>query len=277
MRIAILGLGIIGSRAASNLRLNPEHQVSLWNRTPKGLDNEVTDLSDAVREAEHIALYLKDGPAVREVASRLFEFCTGTPSLANHSTVDLPTTRWLGEECTTRSWGYLDAPFTGSRDAAAGGDLVYYVAGSHELTTSLTPCMLETGKEIIYCGEEIGRATIIKLVTNLVSACTVQALSEALATASRHGIDAETFTSAIASNACGSPLASLKLPTMAQGDFDTHFSLQNMLKDSRYVLELAEGLDTPAIRSVSDRMAELCDSGFAELDYSSLAAPYLKK
>ena len=67
----------------------------------------------------------------------------------------------------------------------------------------------------------------------------------------------------------------MKLPTMAKGDFDTHFSLSNMLKDSRYALELASGLDTPAIAAVSERMKQLCEEGLADLDYSALAKPYL--
>lgn len=274
MRIAVLGLGIIGSRAAANLQRNPDHQVRCWNRSPKGIEGEIPDLAQAVEIAEVIALYLKDGPAVREVAGRVFETVSGKAVVLNHSTVDLATTRWLAEECANRGWSFLDAPFTGSRDAAAGAQLVYYAAGDPSLLDQMTPFLLETGKSVIPCGEA-GRATIIKLVTNLVSACTVQALSEALATATRHGIEPETFTAAVAGNACGSPLAALKLPTMASGDFEAHFSLDNMLKDSRYVLELAEGLETPAIQAVSKRMAELCESGLADQDYSSLAAPYL--
>ncbi|MFC7336752.1 NAD(P)-dependent oxidoreductase [Haloferula chungangensis] len=274
MKIAVLGLGIIGSRAAANLRKNPSHRVRCWNRTPRGNEGEVSDLTEAVSEAEVITLYLKDGPAVRDVANQLFRSISRQVTLINHSTVDLASTRWLADECAKRGWNFLDAPFTGSRDAAAEAQLVYYVAGEPELVESFKPLLLETGKAIIPCGD-LGRATIIKLVTNLVSACTVQALSEALATAMRHGIEAETFTAAVAGNACGSPLAALKLPTMASADFEPHFSLHNMLKDSRYVLDLAEGLDTPAIQAVSDRMAQLCDSGFADQDYSSLAAPYL--
>ena len=66
---------------------------------------------------------------------------------------------------------------------------------------------------------------------------------------------------------------------VAAGDFDTHFSLGNMLKDSRYVLDLAAkaGIDTPAIRTVAERMEELCEAGYASLDYSALAAAYREK
>ncbi|MFM2242866.1 MAG: hypothetical protein RLZ97_1721 [Verrucomicrobiota bacterium] len=272
MKVAVLGLGIIGSRAASRLAADPAICLTTWNRSPKPeIPGFQADLAAATAGAEVISLYLKDASAVREVATAL---PAGPKILLNHSTIDLATTRWLGDLAQTRGWRMLDAPFTGSREAAAGGQLVYYAAGAADLIAEVEALLLKTGRKVIPCGD-FGNATIIKLVTNLVSACTVQALSEGMATAMKNGIPADAFREAIADNACASPLAAMKLPTMAAGDFGTHFSLQNMLKDSRYVLELADGLSTPAIAAVSHRMAELCSQGLADLDYSALFAPYL--
>jgi 3-hydroxyisobutyrate dehydrogenase-like beta-hydroxyacid dehydrogenase len=64
---------------------------------------------------------------------------------------------------------------------------------------------------------------------------------------------------------------------MAAGDFETHFSLANMGKDTRYMLALAEsgGLETPAIAAVAQRLGELTEQGLGDLDFSALAKPYL--
>jgi 3-hydroxyisobutyrate dehydrogenase-like beta-hydroxyacid dehydrogenase len=274
--IAVLGLGIIGSRAHSLLAASGIGPVSAWNRTPKGISGEQEDLEAACTDANLILLYLKDAAAVCAVAARIFELPPAERVLVNHSTVDLETTRWLIRECAERGIGFLDAPFTGSREAAAGGALVYYAGGTDDLVDRIEPVLLLTAKSVLRSGPA-GTATILKLVTNLISACTVQALAESLATATRHGIEPAQLIDAISRNACGSPLAAMKLPTMANGEFDTHFSLSNMLKDSRYALELAAevGIETPAIQAVSRRMAELCDAGLADLDYSALASPYL--
>lgn len=276
-KIAVVGLGIIGSRAAANLSANGNHQVVSWNRTPKGLPSEVSSLEGATADADWVALYLKDAPAVREVASRIFALPPRKRLLVNHATVDLETTRWLESECSQRGFDFLDCPFTGSRDAAAGGALVYYVGGPKDLIDSAEPVLMETAKSVLRCGA-VGTATVLKLVTNLISACTVQALAESLATATRHGIDPEQLIDAVSQNACGSPLAAMKLPSMAKGDFEPHFSLSNMLKDSRYAIDLASeaGIETPLIRSVSERMQELCGEGLAEKDFSALASPYLQ-
>ena len=153
---------------------------------------------------------------------------------------------------------------------------MYYTGGDEELIRLVTPYLRLSGRELLACGG-VGAATIVKLATNLISACTVQALAEALAIATRHGVAAETFIHAVAENFCGSPLAKAKLPTMAAGEYDAHFSLDNMRKDSVYALDLAAtaGLQTPAIAAVSQRMTELCGEGLGGLDYSALAKPYL--
>lgn len=274
-RIAVLGLGIIGSRAFARLSNSGIGPVRAWNRTPRGLPEEYPELGVACADANLIFLYLKDAEAVRSVAERLFALPPGDRILVNHSTVDLETTRWLAGECVARGIGFLDCPFTGSREAAAGGALVYYAGGPAEVLARVEPVLLLTAKSVLECGPA-GSATVLKLATNLISACTVQALAESLATVTRHGITGGQLIEAVARNACGSPLAAMKLPAMARGDFEAHFSLSNMLKDSRYALELAQraGIETPALSAVSRRMAELCDSGLADQDYSALAAPY---
>lgn len=276
MTLAVLGLGIIGSRAGARLAGHDGRDVRLWNRTPKQVAHEVPDLAKAVEGADTVALYLKDAPATREVVGAIADQLAPGTRVLNHSTIDLDTTKWLETLAAERRWRFLDAPFTGSRDAAAEGKLVYYAGGSSDLVEEVTPLLLESGREVIHCGP-VGSATLLKLVTNLVSACTVQALSEGLGIALRHGIDPASFTRAVASNACGSPLAAMKLPTMEAGDFTTHFSLENMLKDSRYVRALSEELETPAIDAVSGRMAALCDEGHAAEDFSVLASPYLRR
>ncbi len=274
-KTAVLGLGIIGSRACRRL-MNSGWRVSCWNRTPKGMAGEYSTPEEAVDGADVVSLYLKDAPAVRAVAERIAPFLTSSCVVANHSTVDLETTQCLEEFCRDKGCGFLDAPFTGSKGAADNGLLVYYTGGDAALAERLDGYLSITSKSRLHCGPA-GAATVVKLATNLLSACTVQAMAEALAIATRHGVQPDCLIRAVAENVSGSPLAAMKFPTMVSGNFQTHFSLANMGKDSRYMLALAAsaGLQTPAIAAVSHRMAQLCDAGLGELDYSALAKPYL--
>lgn len=272
---AVIGLGIIGSRACARLQ-EAGWPVASWNRTPKSSPGEKATLEEAVAGAKWISLYLKDAPAVRETFGALAPLLKPGQVVLNHSTIDLETTHWLAARCEETGCGFLDVPFTGSKVASEGGNLVYYTSGDPALLAEAEPFLRTTSRDLVPCGE-IGAATIVKLATNLISACTVQALSEAFAVATKHGIAPAAFIDAVSKNACASALSGMKLPTMAAGDFDTHFSLSNMEKDSRYVRALAQesGVETPAIDAVSARMAELCAGGLADLDYSALAKPYL--
>jgi 3-hydroxyisobutyrate dehydrogenase-like beta-hydroxyacid dehydrogenase len=272
--IAVLGLGIVGSRSCKRL-IAAGWRVSCWNRTPKGLSGETTTPEEAVANASVISLYLKDAPAVREVVARITSVLKPGQIILNHSTLDLETTRWLDEICTSRGCRFLDAPFTGSKLAAENGQLLYYIGGDPSLAEELDAYLTVTSRARLHCGD-VGSATVVKLTTNLISACTVQAMAEALAITTRHGVSAECLMQAVSQNASGSALTAMKFPAMLSGDYETHFSLANMGKDTRYMLALAQAaeVDAPAITAVSQRLAELCAAGLGELDYSALAKPY---
>ena len=273
---AVLGLGLIGSRARARLTA-ANWPVACWNRTPKGLAGEAATPEAAAAGAAIISLYLKDAPALREVIARLEPVLAAGQIVLNHSTVDLATTQWLDRVCLAHGCRFLDAPFTGSKPAAGSGQLVYYLGGDPALADEVDAYLAVTSKARLRCGP-VGAATVVKLATNLISACTVQAMAEALAITIRHGVPAECLVDALAHNVSASPLTAMKLPAMVAGNFETNFSLANMCKDSRYMLALAADahLETPAIQAVSRRMAELCAAGLGDLDFSALAKPYLE-
>lgn len=269
---AILGLGIIGSRARACLH-KAGWPVACWNRTPKHLPAEASTPAEAIQGAKWISVYLKDAPAIRAVFEEIAGSLQPGQVVLNHSTIDLETTQWLAALCAQHKVGFLDAPFTGSKVAAENAKLVYYLGGDPALIDEAQAYLRHTAQDLLVCGA-IGSATVVKLATNLISACTVQALAEAQAIATHHGVPVDLFNDAVSRNACASILSGMKLPSMAAGQFDTHFSLSNMWKDSRYVRELANSLDTPAIDAVSARMGDLCDQGLGDLDYSALAKAY---
>lgn len=275
-RAAVLGLGIIGSRACSRL-LDAGWRVTCWNRTPKDSAGEMATPEAAIEGASIISIYLKDAPAVREIVAGLESFLKPGQVVLNHATVDLETTQWLDEISFARGCRFLDTPFTGSKVASANGQLLYYTGGDPGLAEELEPYLNITSRGQLYCGQ-VGAATVVKLATNLISACTVQALAESLAIATRHGVAADCLIQAVSENASASVLAGMKLPLMAAGNYETHFSLSNMGKDSRYMLALAEavGLETPAIAAVSKRMEELSAEGLGDMDFSVVAKPYLQ-
>jgi 3-hydroxyisobutyrate dehydrogenase/glyoxylate/succinic semialdehyde reductase len=274
---AVLGLGIIGSRAADRIS-SAGCELATWSRSPRGRADECASATEAVRGAVRISFFLKDGQAVRGVMDEVGGVLRAGQVVMNHSTIDLATTLWLRDMCGEKGCLFLDAPFTGSKVAAEMGGLVYYIGGDEELAGEVDDYLALTSRMRVRCGEA-GAATVVKLATNLISACSVQAMAEGLALATRHGVEAGDFIRAVSVNASSSPLAMMKMPAMAAGDYDTHFSLDNMAKDGRYACQLAEmaGLALPGISAVTKRMTQLCEEGLADLDYSALGKPYLEE
>lgn len=266
----LLGLGIIGSRSADQL-IASGIDLKTWNRTPKERPDSISDPIAATAQAETILCYLMDEAAVREVFSRIAPCLGPGKTFINHATIDVATTLWLAEQCKVLGCHFLDCPFTGSRDAAAGGNLVYYVSGEKDLLEKHRPLLEITSREILFLGPPPA-ATVIKITTNLVTASAVTALTEALEISRRHGVDPRDYAEALELNASFAPVHALKGPSILVDDYTPHFSTKNMLKDARYSEGLAEeaGAHAPGIATVS-ALLEQAHSHAADEDFSAIA------
>jgi 3-hydroxyisobutyrate dehydrogenase-like beta-hydroxyacid dehydrogenase len=268
--VAVFGLGIIGSRAADHVAA-AGYPLRTWSRSFREREDFEADPLAAAASADLMALYLKDVPAVRDVFDQIRGALRSGKTVINHATVDHATTEFLVEECAKLNCDFLNAPFTGSKVAAGNAALVYYAGGKVEVLERLRPYLETTSSQIMEVPSPVA-ATVLKLTTNLITASTVQALAEGLKLTQANGISAETYLASIEPNACASVLAKMKVPSMAAGDFEAHFSLSNMLKDARYMLDLAEraGLETPGIANTAEQMQRRNDLGEGDEDFSIL-------
>ncbi len=266
----ILGLGIIGSRVADQLT-SAGHPLKTWNRTPKDRADSVDDPTEAAKKSHVIVSYLKDEVAVRELFERIRPSLDASKTFMNHSTIDVETTLWLDQQCREIGCDFLDAPFTGSRDASATGNLVYYVAGEAPVLEKHRAFLEISSKAIVYLGAAPA-ATVVKITTNLVSASAVQALTEALEISRRHGVDPRAWHEAAQLNGCYAMVHRMKIPTLLENDFTPHFSTDNMRKDTRYAFDLAlqAGLHTPLNLETLQQL-DLASESFSEEDFSALA------
>jgi len=273
MHIGIFGLGIIGLRCADQQEAHGR-LVNRWNRSHGKHPQQCSTLEQAAMNIDAACFYLKDREAVRQVAAQIVPYLKGR-YLLNHATIDLPTTMWLAEYCQERDVRFVDAPFTGSKIAASQGKLLYYLAGSLEDCEAAAKIIEPTSSGTIAMGA-MGHATVMKLATNHIAACQIQAMAEAQAICLGHGISAENFAHGVLRHGTKSTLVETKLPGMLVADYETHFSLENMCKDSHYLTELADvmQLDLPSLRCLSARLQDLCNAGYAEQDYTALGAVY---
>ena len=270
----VIGLGIIGTRVAAGLR-RAGFNTCVWNRTPKPAPNFLGSPVEVAQECEVIQLFVADARAVMETVEALAPALTPQHLIVCNATIGIEGTLAAAERVRQIGARFLDAPFTGSKGAADNRQLVYYIGGEEQDLLRARPILEATSKAIIHIGG-VGQAAVVKVVTNLISAVTVQTLAEALAIVKRSGIRPETLVEAIENNAMRSGVTDLKLPAMLGGDYAPHFSLKHMFKDVQLGIELANRLelDVPATSTVGAVMYGAVMKGWGDLDYAAVAKLY---
>ncbi len=266
--IGILGLGIIGSRVAENVK-KAGHNVFTWSHSPRSEVNFMATPQAVAEAATIIQIFVRDDEALISAMKNMQPAFTSNHLIMNHATVSKAATVAAAELCAQSGAAFLDAPFTGSKMAAQNAKLVYYVGGDVALIERARPILELSSQKILPLGQ-IGDAMVLKIVTNLISAITVKALSEAVAITQNQGIPLEDLRTALEANANYSTLIGMKLPTIMSGEFEPHFSLQNMLKDADFARGLAAAakIKTPALECTAEAMRAGVLEGKGELDFS---------
>ena len=264
--VGVIGLGIIGTRVAAGLRA-AGYQVYVWNRSAKPAPNFLGSPAEVAESAEVIQIFVADAAALFDVVEAMSEVLTSKHVIVCNSTVGPEAVLEAAQLVESRGAQFLDAPFTGSKIAAEKRQLVYYVGGAEPAFLQARPILELTSKMIVRMGE-VGHASTIKVVTNMISAVTAQVLAEALSIVQKAGLEPELLAAAIEQNACRSGVIDLKLPKMMSGDYEPHFSLKHMFKDVQLGIHMANALDIeiPTTTVTAGVMYGALNQGWGDLE-----------
>ena len=254
-RVALLGLGTMGAGMAANW-LAKGFGLTVWNRTrartqalaDKGA-RVATTPREAAEGADCVFAMVADDAASRAVwlgdDGALAGAKTGAV-VVESSTLTPDWVRELAGRARARGCVFLDAPVGGSRQAAASGELRFFVGGDAATLDKARPALIAIGSKIDLLGPA-GAGATWKLINNQLIAAQVAALGEALDVARKAGFRPVQISSLILNGAASSPIVKMKLPSMLNGDYDEpDFALSLMLKDARYAAALAQSLGAPA-------------------------------
>jgi len=282
-RVAILGLGTMGIGMAKNL-LAAGFPVNAYNRTRAkaaplaALGAVIVDTPvDAARDADVIISMLSDDKASRETWTGEHGALLGAKRgavLVESSTV---TPAWIVELAALasgRSLHLLDAPVTGSRVQAEGGQLTFLVGGNSDILERVRPVLAAMSKEIVLLGP-IGSGARMKLINNFLCGVQVASLAEGLAWIERSGLDREQALKVLKNGAPGSPLLGAISGRMVEAKYDVNFLLSLMDKDLLYATTDAAtlGLDLRTAKTAETRFAEAGSAGYADKDMSAVIEP----
>ncbi len=275
MRVAFLGLGIMGRPMAENLA-KAGHEVSVWNRTA-GKDVEgartATSPADAARGAEVVWICVSDTKAVEDVlfgANGVAESLAAGMTIVDSSTIAPSATQDFAARVRPQGVHYVDAPVTGSKVAAEGGTLIFMVGGEGAVVDTLSPLFAAMGKKIFRMGET-GKGHAAKLVMNLQIALIYEGFAEALTLGAKLGVDAETLLPLINASMVKSGVVEYKAPFVLKRDFSPNFPLRLMYKDLRLAREAAREarVKLPGLETVEELYEIAAEDGQGDLDYAA--------
>jgi 3-hydroxyisobutyrate dehydrogenase len=275
MRVAFLGLGIMGRPMAANLA-KAGHEVTVWNRTPgKEVEGARTAASpsEAAQGAEVVWMCVSDTQAVESVLfgpQGVEESLTADMIVVDSSTISPSATCKFAERVRARGAQYVDAPVTGSKVGAEGGTLIFIVGGEESAIEKLKPLFAAMGKKIFRMGET-GKGQAAKLAMNLQIALIYEGFAEGVTLATKLGVDIEALMPLVNASMVHSGVVEYKAPFVLKRDFSANFPLRLMHKDVRLALSAAKEarIKLPALETVEEIYEMATEDGHGDLDYAA--------
>lgn len=281
-RVAVIGLGLMGSRMAANLMA---HGFEVY-----GYDIDQDRLEEFIarggRAARSPAEAVQDVPTVvlsLPTSAVTAEVCFGKDGISSAGREGLfvyDTTTGAPEDAiiTAGSLGglgvtYSDATVSGNGEIAERGELVVLMGGTTEAFSLGVPLFEAIGRSHHHVGP-VGSGSRMKLIVNHVLAIHRLALAEALVVAELAGIDLASTVSVLKDSLAYSRAMDAWGERMIAGDHEVPFSrLRQSHKDARLIVEHGEGLGASmdlmnVVRSV---LEEGEAGGLSDFDNSSVA------
>jgi len=253
MRIGCVGIGNIGRHLAANL-------------LAAGFDVTVHDLDrTAGRALEELGATWADSPAavaatvdavvsclpsvkaitaVVEGPGGLLEGFAPGSTWIDMSTNDLHELQRLAARLAERSVHTLEAPVTGGAHNAESATITVLVGGDEAVYRRHADVFDAVGGRVFYMGE-LGKAAIIKVITNMLAFIHIAATAEAYMLAAKGGIDLRLAWEVIKASSGNSFIHETESTTILSGSYDIGFSLDLSCKDLGFATQLGREFDVP--------------------------------
>jgi 3-hydroxyisobutyrate dehydrogenase-like beta-hydroxyacid dehydrogenase len=285
MDIGFIGLGTMGSRIAANL-VKAGHEVRVWNRSREPVDALVRVGATAVstaREAfsgDAAFSMLADDAAVRAIIEPLLDGAPKGLVHVNMATISVALARDLAARHRDHGLAYVAATVFGRPELAAAAELTIVAAGDPSAVARVQPLFDVIGQKTWPMGVQPERANVVKLAGNFMLGAAVEAMSEASAMASRHGIVAADFLNVLTNGVFAAPAYQTYGDAIAKQRYDPPgFRLALTLKDLRLALAAAEEVSAPMPLAdvVHESLLEAFARGDGERDLAALARVSMRR
>jgi len=279
--IGFVGLGIMGRPMLKNL-LKAGHTVVAYGRTAAKLDACVQDgaqrgasNSDVGARAEIVITMLPDGPEVEEVVLGEGGILAGAKPgtlLIDMSSINPLVSQKVAKACAAKGVDFMDAPVSGGEPKAIEGTLAIMAGGNEEVFAKAEPILKCMGSSVTLTGP-VGAGNTTKLANQIMVACNIAAMGEALTLATRCGLNPEVVFNAVKGGLAGSAVLNAKGPMLIARNFKPGFKINLHQKDLRNALQTAESnrVCLPITALVQQMLSSLIGAGKGDLDHSAIA------
>ena len=213
--IGFLGLGQLGRPIAANL-IEAGHRLVVWNRTAAKAEELVAKgaelaprAADAARPGGIVVSLLWDDASVESVVACegfLTRLGPGGVHLSM-STISPEGSKRLAAIHAKHGSSFVEAPVFGRPDAAAARKLWIPYAGPREARDRIRPLLEAMGAQGTFdFGEEIGAATMVKLVGNFLIFAATSALNEGLSLVEKSGLDPKAVVEMLTTTLFAAPI-----------------------------------------------------------------------
>lgn len=285
MKIGLIGLGIMGKPMAKNL-LKAGYELVVNDLNQASIDEVVTAGASSASQAEIgescdvVLTMLPNSPQVKEVMlseGGVAEHMKPGSVFIDMSSINPVASKEIAAVLEKKGIDMLDAPVSGGEPKAIDGTLSFMVGGKQEVFDRYRGILATMGASVVRCGD-VGAGNTTKLANQIIVACNIQALAEALTLAQKAGVDPQLVFEAIRGGLAGSTVMNAKAPMMIAGDGKPGFKIDLHIKDLNNALDCAHtvGSPLPMTAGVQEVLQWLHNQGEGQNDHSCIAHYYEK-
>ena len=282
MKIGFIGLGIMGKPMAKNLlKAGYDVTVSSANKACGELVEAGAKAATNAEIGETCDLVLTMVPNSPQVKAVML----GENGVAAHmkrgstfidmSSINPVASKEIAAELEKMGIEMLDAPVSGGEPKAIDGTLSFMVGGKQEVFDRFKSVLEAMGSSVVRCGD-VGAGNTTKLANQIIVACNIQALAEALTLAQKAGVDPKLVFDAIKGGLAGSTVMNAKAPMMIEGNDKPGFKIDLHIKDLNNALDCAHtvGAPVPMTAEVQEILQWMHNQEGGQKDHSAIAQYY---
>ena len=276
-KLGFIGLGVMGGRMCRNLAKKSEKPVIGFDVDPakvKALEADgveaASSVGDVVAQADMVFMCVPGEPQVRDIAfgdGGLVAAARAGQTIVDMTTATVEVNREVAAALAEKSVDFADAPVARGVPAAENGTLAITVGASDDVFKRITPYLECMGEQISHCGG-VGNGQVLKLMNNMIIFQSVSGIAEAMAIATRAGVERSKVFEILSKGSADSYVMRKHGTHMTSGEYpDDQFPTTYSLKDLRYALDLADkvNVDAPVAKIAEKRLLEAIDKGYGHL------------